>query len=77
MPRRIAQKLCHLPPSNILSLIRNLATGRIESLRHARQETILWALNHTKGNVAVAADMLGISRSTVYRCARTCSADAP
>lgn len=56
--------------SRLIELVQELARGKVESLKLARQATIAWALSQTEGNVALAADMLGTSRSTVYRCAR-------
>jgi transcriptional regulator of acetoin/glycerol metabolism len=55
----------------IVSLLKELAQGHVEPLKNARDATIQWALQHTDGNVALAADLLGTSRSTVYRFART------
>lgn len=56
--------------TNLVGLVRELARGEIGRLKSARQATIIWALVHTRGNVAKAAAMLGTSRSTVYRCVR-------
>ena len=56
--------------AGLVKLIQELAEGKIEPLKLAKHAAILWALAQVKGNVTLAADMLGTSRSTVYRCAR-------
>lgn len=61
---------------DLVQLIQNLASGRVEPLKLARRATIAWALSRTEGNVALAADMLRTSRSTVYRCARAADIEA-
>jgi len=54
----------------LVELIQELARGKVEPLKYAKHAAILWSLAQADGNVTLAADMLGISRSTVYRCAR-------
>ena len=60
----------HAHNSDILKFVEELAVGHVERLRDARRAMITWALAKTHGNVAQAAELLGTSRSTVYRCAR-------
>ncbi|MEV8212906.1 helix-turn-helix domain-containing protein [Leifsonia sp. NPDC077715] len=46
---------------------RAASAGSIGSLRHDERQTILLALQRAKGNKLVAADLLGIARSTLYK----------
>jgi len=61
---------------SLVELIQELGHGKVEPLKLAKHAAILWALAQAEGNVTLAADMLGTSRSTVYRCARTMSFQA-
>ena len=51
-------------------LLGHLARGQVHPLREARCAVIRHALSHLDGNVSQAAEMLGISRGTIYRYAR-------
>ena len=54
----------------IVRLVSHLAQGHIHPLRDARRAVVHWALAQSDGNVSQAAQMLGISRGTIYRYAR-------
>ena len=57
----------NLPQPEIVQLLGKLAAGQVHPLRSARRAMILWALDHTNGNVSHAAHILGTSRGTIYR----------
>ena len=59
------------PHEDIVRLVGKLAQGELYPLHEARRATIQWALSHTEGNVSQAAQMLGTSRGTIYRYARS------
>jgi transcriptional regulator of acetoin/glycerol metabolism len=54
----------------VVRMVGQLAQGRILPLRNARRTVVHWALEQANGNVSHAAQMLGISRGTIYRYAR-------
>lgn len=54
----------------IVFVMNQLAQGRIPPLKVARCAAVRWALAQSKGNVSHAAQMLGISRGTIYRYVR-------
>ena len=55
----------------IMRLVSQLAQGEVYPLRVARRAVVRWALTQSEGNVSQAAQMLGISRGTIYRYARS------
>lgn len=56
--------------TDILRLVGQLADGEIHPLRDTRRAVVRWALARAEGNVSQAAQMLQISRGTIYRYAR-------
>lgn len=58
-------------PEEIVHMVNQLAQGRIQPLRVARRAVVKWALAKADGNVSQAAQMLKISRGTIYRYARS------
>lgn len=56
--------------ADILRLVGQLADGEIHPLRDTRRAVVRWALARAEGNVSHAAQMLQISRGTIYRYAR-------
>jgi len=54
----------------IVRMISQLAEGRIQPLKAARRTAVQWALAQSEGNISHAAQMLGISRGTIYRYAK-------
>ena len=54
----------------IVKLIENLSEGQIHTLRDTRRAMVLWALRQSEGNVSHAAQLLGVSRGTIYRYGR-------
>jgi transcriptional regulator of acetoin/glycerol metabolism len=67
----VVQSSPGLRADTLVDLLEELAHGHVEPLKRARNAAIKWALARTDGNVSLAADLLGTSRSTVYRFART------
>jgi len=57
-------------PEEIVHMVNQLAQGRIQPLKVARRAVVKWALAKSDGNVSQAAQMLKISRGTIYRYAR-------
>ena len=58
-------------PEEIVHMVNQLAQGRIQPLKVARRAVVKWALAHANGNVSQAAQLLKISRGTIYRYARS------
>jgi transcriptional regulator of acetoin/glycerol metabolism len=58
-------------PEEIVHMVNQLAQGRIQPLKVARRAVVKWALAQSDGNVSQAAQMLKISRGTIYRYARS------
>jgi transcriptional regulator of acetoin/glycerol metabolism len=58
-------------PEEIVHMVNQLAQGRIQPLKVARRAVVRWALAQADGNVSQAAQMLKISRGTIYRYARS------
>ena len=58
-------------PEEIVHMVNQLAEGRIQPLKVARRAVVRWALAQADGNVSHAAQMLKISRGTIYRYARS------
>jgi transcriptional regulator of acetoin/glycerol metabolism len=58
-------------PEEIVRMVNQLAQGRIQPLKDARRAVVIWALAKSDGNVSQAAQMLKISRGTIYRYARS------
>lgn len=56
---------------DVVRMISQLAQGRIQPLKAARRAVVQYALAQSEGNVSHAAHMLGISRGTIYRYARS------
>ena len=54
----------------IVRLLGLLAQGRVYPLKETRRAAVQWTLKRLDGNVSQAAQMLGISRGTIYRYAR-------
>jgi transcriptional regulator of acetoin/glycerol metabolism len=55
----------------IVHLVNQLARGQVQPLKVARRAVVKWALAKADGNVSQAAQMLKISRGTIYRYARS------
>ena len=55
----------------IVHMVNQLAEGQIQPLKVARRAVVKWALAKSDGNVSQAAQMLKISRGTIYRYARS------
>lgn len=55
---------------DICQLLGRLSEGEIASLRDTRSAMVRWALQQANGNVSHAAQLLGVSRGTIYRYAR-------
>jgi transcriptional regulator of acetoin/glycerol metabolism len=56
--------------ADVARLMGQLADGEIHPLRDTRRAIVRWALARAEGNVSQAAQMLQISRGTIYRYAR-------
>ena len=54
----------------IVELLENLSEGQIHTLRDTRRAMVRWALRRAEGNVSHAAQMLAVSRGTIYRYGR-------
>jgi hypothetical protein len=54
----------------IVELLGNLSEGQITTLRDTRRAMVRWALRRAEGNVSHAAQLLGVSRGTIYRYVR-------
>jgi transcriptional regulator of acetoin/glycerol metabolism len=61
----------HLPPEYRTAPVRH----RLTSMQRAEREALLNALYDSGGNKQVAAEMLGIARSTLYRKIRSLGID--
>lgn len=49
-----------------ISKVKKLPLNLREVREHAERETILRAINYTDGNISDAAELLGVSRPTLY-----------
>ena len=54
----------------IVVLLESLSEGRIQTLRDTRRAMVRCALHRAEGNVSQAAQLLGVSRGTIYRYVR-------
>ena len=54
----------------IVRVIAHLSEGQIHTLRDTRRAMVHWALQQAEGNVSHAAQLLGVSRGTIYRYGR-------
>ncbi|GEM_PF-2085794 len=54
----------------IVRVIAHLSEGQIHTLRDTRRAMVRWALERAQGNVSHAAQLLGVSRGTIYRYGR-------
>jgi transcriptional regulator of acetoin/glycerol metabolism len=59
---------------DITEVLGQLMQGEVASLRDTRSAMVRWALQRSHGNVSHAAQLLGVSRGTIYRYARPVSA---